>query len=130
MMAGDGPDAEPDADPDDQGAPAGGNLDQAIAQVLQAAQAQGFRLPQGVVPPDQLPQVYDQILKAAAQNPDMQTDGGIALIERLAKSLGLPSPYGEQDPNAPDYALGGEDPTAIPSARNMTPVPPGFNPRR
>jgi hypothetical protein len=107
-------------------------LDQAIRDVVALAQSQGFQLPQGQVPPEQMPQVYAELLAAAAKAPQAQTDGGIAMIERLAQTLGVPSPFGGGDPGAQDYVFGGEQPQPMEGmgGRGMEQLDPGrYRPR-
>jgi hypothetical protein len=107
--------------------PADAEVDQAIRDVLALAQSQGWQPPQGNVPPDQVPQLYQQMLAAAARAPEAQTDGGIAMIERLAQTLGVPSPYGQGEPGAQDYVFGGEQPAPMGGmgGRGMGQMDPG-----
>jgi hypothetical protein len=66
-----------------------GGLDQALSMILQAAQEAGFQMPQGNVSPEQLPQVYQAILAAAAQSPMGQSPEGQAMIQQVAQALGM-----------------------------------------
>lgn len=97
---------QPGMDQQQQG---GGDLDQALGVIIQAAQQAGFQMPQGEVPPDQLQQVYQQILMAAAQSELGQSPEGQAMIQQVAQALGLGG--GEQGQQMPPGG-GGQMPPA------------------
>jgi len=107
--------------PPPEGGPEGGGdeLGQAIGAVIEAARSVGFELPQNV-PPDQLPQVYQQLLGAAAKSQFGSTPMGMAVIGHLAQQLGVPSPLGDQQqegqdmPPGPDQMQGGGMPGGMP----------------
>lgn len=115
----------PDAAQEMAGQPAGESdeLNQAIGTLIEAAKSAGFDMPAEGVTQEQLPQVYQQLLQAAAKSDMGATDGGIALIERMARTLGLPSPF-EPHGEGPDYVFGGEEPQPFGGASPRAPMAP------
>ena len=81
-----------------------GELDQAIAAVIEAAKSVGFELPPDGVAQEQLPQVYAVILAAAAQSEMGQSPDGQQLIDQLAQALGVSSPFGGGAPGTDPQA--------------------------
>jgi hypothetical protein len=76
----------------------GGELDQMLGAIIQAAQQAGFQMPQGEVSPEQLPQVYQAILMAAAQSDLGQSPEGQAMIQQVAQALGIGGGDQQQQP--------------------------------
>src|SRR5262245_52929646 len=74
----------------------GDELDQMLQTIIKAAQSAGFQLPQGQVPPDQVPKVYSQLLAAAAQSDLGQSPAGAAMIQKVAQALGIAQPQPDQ----------------------------------
>jgi hypothetical protein len=88
------------------------------------------------------PEDFAAAFKAAASNPDMQTDENIALIVRAAKTYGIPNPFSGRAPNPltrpkdGDYVFGGQRPTNLQmnseqpeindAAGNQDPEPYGY----
>jgi hypothetical protein len=85
----------------------GGELDQMLGVIVQAAQQAGFQMPQGNVPPDQLPQIYQAILMAAAQSELGQSPEGQAMIQQVAQALGLAGGDQQQQQSQPMPPQGG-----------------------
>jgi hypothetical protein len=85
-------------------------LGQAIQEVIAAAQSVGFKLPPDGVSQEQLPEVYTQLLAAAAQSEMGQSPDGMQVIDELAQRLGVPSPFGGQDEAMPPEDTGGGEP--------------------
>jgi len=92
----------------------GGELDQAIQAVIAAARSVGFELPEGGVPPEQMQQVYQQLIGAASQSAMGRSPAGQQMIAQLAQTLGIPSPFGEQGGEEMEPGMAGAQPGGMP----------------